>query len=153
VPSPRRATLRLDQLDQLDERRSPVQLQPHHIGIVVSDLERSTAFYGALGFETVLDLPFPDGSRAIRFIRLGGFEIELFWYAEPASAAHPPAGKGQLGFRHFALSTPDIEATLLGLKSAGLVTPECEVHSVPAGYRLLFLRDPDGTEIEIMQEG
>jgi glyoxylase I family protein len=130
-----------------------VQLQPHHIGIVVSDLERSTGFYRALGFETVQDLPSEDGSRAIRFVRLGEFEIELFWYAEPASSAHDPAGRGQLGFRHFALRTTDIDGALAELKGAGLVPAETEVRRVPIGYSLLFLRDPDGVEIEIMQEG
>ena len=129
-----------------------MHLQPHHIGIVVSDLERSTAFYHALGFETVQDLPAENSSRAIRFVRLGEFEIELFWYSEPPLSAHAPAGKGQLGFRHFALRTSDIDSTLMALKSAGLVSSDCEVRRVPIGYSLLFLRDPDGIEIEIMQE-
>ena len=130
-----------------------MQLSPHHIGIVVSDLERSTAFYKALGFETVKDLPAEDDSRAIRFIRLGEFELELFWYAEPAAPAVEPAGRGQLGFRHFALRTADIDATLDSLKKAGVASLDLEVRRIPIGYSLLFLHDPDGLEIEIMQEG
>jgi len=129
-----------------------MQLLPHHIGVVVSDLERSTAFYHALGFETVKDLPAPDGSRAIRFVRLGEFELELFWYAESAAPAAEPAGRGQLGFRHFALRTTDIDATLAALKAANVAPADLEVRRVPIGYSLLFLRDPDGLEIEIMQE-
>ncbi|NTU71464.1 MAG: hypothetical protein HGB10_06560 [Coriobacteriia bacterium] len=129
-----------------------MDLTPHHIGIVVSDLERSTTFYRALGFETVNDLPSEDGSRAIRFVRLGDFEIELFWYAEPAAGAPAPAGRGQLGFRHLALRTTDIDGTLARLKAAGVAPPELEVRRVPIGYSLLFFSDPDGVEIEIMQE-
>jgi catechol 2,3-dioxygenase-like lactoylglutathione lyase family enzyme len=129
-----------------------MNLQPHHIGIVVNDLERSTDFYRALGFEVVKDLPSEDGSRAIRFIRLGEFEIELFWYEMPAAPVVPPAGKGQLGFRHLALRTDDIDATLSSLKSLGVVPEELEARKLPIGYSILFLSDPDGLEIEIMQE-
>lgn len=129
-----------------------MQLQPHHIGIVVSDLERSTDFYRALGFELSKDLPAEDGSRTIRFIRLGEFELELFWYAEPAARAHPPAGRGQLGFRHLALRTTDIDAALGALKAAGVAPSELEIRRVPIGYSLVMLSDPDGLEIEIMQE-
>lgn len=129
-----------------------MQLQPHHIGIVVRDLERSTDFYRALGFELAKDLPAEDGSRAIRFIRLGGFELELFWYSEPAAPPVPPAGRGQLGFRHLAFRTTDIDATLDALKAAGVAPGELEIRRVPIGYSLMMLRDPDGLEIEIMQE-
>ncbi len=131
-----------------------MQLQPHHIGIVVSDLDRSTAFYEKLGFGTVSETLANDGSRAIRFMRLGCFELELFWYAEPLGSepAAPPAGRGQLGFRHLALRTDDIDGALVALKEAGLVASDLEVRIVPLGYRLLFLEDPDGIEIEVMQE-
>jgi catechol 2,3-dioxygenase-like lactoylglutathione lyase family enzyme len=131
-----------------------MDLQPHHIGIVVADLPRSTSFYQTLGFEVVSDIPAQDGSRAIRFMRLGAFELELFWYAEPIGpeAAPSPAGKGRLGFRHFALRTADIDGTLSALKEARLVAPDLEVRVTPLGYRLVFLADPDGIEIEVMQE-
>jgi len=128
-----------------------MNLKPHHIGIVVGDLERSTAFYHALGFTTVSNLPFGDGSRAIRFIALGDFQLELFWYAE--TPATPPHAEGkQMGFRHLAMETDDVVAVLGELRALGLVGEEAEVNHVPAGYKLLFLHDPDGTEIEIMQE-
>jgi lactoylglutathione lyase len=129
-----------------------MDLQPHHIGIVVSDLERSTDFYRALGFEVVKDLPSEDGSRTIRFVRLGAFELELFWYEAPAAPVVPPAGKGQLGFRHLALRTGDINAVLSSLKALGVAPAELEVRKMPIGYSIMFLSDPDGLEIEIMQE-
>ena len=131
-----------------------MELRPHHIGLVVSDLGVSTAFYEALGFFVASDLPAEDNSRAIRFMELSGFQLELFWYAEPLhpSPAPEPGGKGQLGFRHLALRTDDIDATLAHLKTAKLVSADAEVRVVPIGYKLLFLCDPDGTEIEIMQE-
>ena len=131
-----------------------MDLRPHHIGIVVADLTRSTSFYEALGFEVVSDIGPEDGTRAIRFMRLGEFELELFWYAEPVrpEASPSPAGKGRLGFRHFAMRTQDIDRTLAALKGARLVDKDLEVSVKPMGYRLVFLTDPDGIEIEVMQE-
>jgi catechol 2,3-dioxygenase-like lactoylglutathione lyase family enzyme len=131
-----------------------MRLQPHHIGLVVSDLARTTAFYEALGFTIASDMPSGDASRAIRFLELGSFQLELFWYAEPNDPQPVPApgGKGRLGFRHFALRTDDVYAALAELKASGLAPADLEVRVVPAGYKLVFLSDPDGVEIELMQE-
>ena len=131
-----------------------MQLSPHHIGLVASDLARSTAFYEALGFRITSDRPAEDGSRAIRFLELDDFSLELFWYAEPAdpAPAAAPAGKGQLGFRHFALHTDDLGGALAELKTLGLVPADLEIRVVPIGFKLVFLSDPDGVEIELMQE-
>ena len=131
-----------------------MKLQPHHIGLVVRDIEATTRFYQALGFCIASDLPAEDGSRTIRFLELGGFNLELFWYAEPTvpASAHSPAGKGQLGFRHFALRADDLDGALAQLKAAGLAPADLDVRVVPAGYKLVFLTDPDGVQIELMQE-
>jgi catechol 2,3-dioxygenase-like lactoylglutathione lyase family enzyme len=131
-----------------------MNLQPHHLGLVVSDLARSTAFYEALGFRITSDLSAEDGSRAIRFLSLGAFQLELFWYAEPLEPrpAAAPAGRGRLGFRHLALRTDDLEGALAELKSAGHAPADLEIRVVPAGFKLVFLSDPDGVEIELMQE-
>ena len=126
--------------------------KPHHLGIIVSDLERSTAFYGALGFETVSDLPFDDGSRAIRFIRSRELELELelFWYAETPPAPPVPAGK-QLGFRHLAFLVDDIDAAVAKLKAVGVMPESGVVRDIPQGFRIAFFNDPDGLEIELTQ--
>jgi len=124
-----------------------VDLTPHHVGIVVSDLARSKAFYRALGFEQGAEHVAED--KTISFLRLGPLLVELFAYCEPVPEANVPGRV--LGFRHLALETHDIDATLAGLKDAGLVPPDAEVRVLPAGWRLLFFRDPDGVEIEIKQ--
>lgn len=125
-----------------------MDLTPHHIGIVVSDLEQSKAFYRALGFKQAEEHVQPE--KTISFMRLGALQIELFAYAEPAAAPTPAEGR-VLGFKHLALETHDIDAALAELKAAGIVTPEAAVLELPAGWRLLFFPDPDGLEIEIKQ--
>jgi lactoylglutathione lyase len=125
-----------------------VSLRPHHVGINVSDMERSKSFYGALGFETVLERG--DADKAIVFMELDGFQVELFWYRETPGRFDT---KGRvLGFRHLALRTGDIDAELARLSDAGLVGDAAAIRDMPGGWRLLFFEDPDGIEIEIMQE-
>lgn len=127
-----------------------MQFTPHHVGIVVRDLERSTAFYRALGFEISRDIPWEDGSRAIRFIRNGEFEIELFWYADTPAAPVPAEGK-QLGFRHLAFRVDDVDAALAELSDAGVVEVGVTARDTGMGFRIAFMRDPDGVEIELAQ--
>ena len=127
-----------------------MSIKPHHVGLVVSDLERSTAFYAALGFEIVSELPFDPTVRAIRFLRCGELELELFWYAETPPAPAVPAGK-QLGFRHLAFLVDDIDVTVAELKAAGVMPQSVEVRDIPQGFRIAFFNDPDGLEIELTQ--
>ncbi|MBN2405670.1 MAG: VOC family protein [Coriobacteriia bacterium] len=128
-----------------------MQLRPHHIGIVVSDLERSVAFYEALGFTTALVIPSDDDSRIITFMRLGQMQIELFWYAQTPPSIQR-SGKA-LGFLHFALQTGDVAGDLAELKAKGLVPADVQVRNVPPAFKLAFILDPDGVEVELMQEG
>jgi catechol 2,3-dioxygenase-like lactoylglutathione lyase family enzyme len=126
-----------------------VSMRPHHVGIVTSDLDRSKAFYGALGFEAVQELG--DADKVIVFMDLGGFQVELFWYRETPPAV-TAAGR-VLGFRHLALRTDDIDEELARLRAAGIVGEDATIRDVlPGGWRLLFFHDPDGVEIEVMQE-
>jgi catechol 2,3-dioxygenase-like lactoylglutathione lyase family enzyme len=128
-----------------------MDLHPHHIGLVVGDTRKSIAFYESLGFsvETAME---PAPGRSITFMRLGEFQLELFGYAEKPTMP-PPAEGPRTGFRHFALKTGGIDAVLAELKSKGLVAGDAQVREVMDRYKLLFLRDPDGIEIEVMQEG
>jgi len=127
-----------------------VQLRPHHIGIIVSDLARSVSFYEALGFKPTLVIPSEDGSRTITFMQLGEMQVELFWYAETPSRIE--RGEKALGFVHFALQTDDVAADLAELKAQGLIPDDITPLDVPPRFKLAFILDPDGVEIELMQE-
>jgi len=124
-----------------------MDLTPHHVGIIVSDLERSKAFYRALGFEQGVEHHHED--KTISFMRLGALEVELFAYRETVPATD--ATGRVLGFRHLALETRDIDATFARLKAAGVLPSDAAVLTLPAGWRLMFFPDPDGVEIEIKQ--
>ena len=124
-----------------------MDLSPHHVGIIVSDLARSKEFYGALGFETV-DERVMEG-KTLTFMRLGTIQMELFAYREPVPAAEAP--ELALGFRHLAFETQDIDAAFAELRDGGVIPHDAAIRELPGGWRLLFFRDPDGVEIEIKQ--
>jgi catechol 2,3-dioxygenase-like lactoylglutathione lyase family enzyme len=126
-----------------------MDLRADHIGLIVSDLDRATHFYEVLGFRSESAMGAQDGSRIIKFMRLGEFRLELFWSAEADVDA---AGRGvDTRFRHLALRTDDIYRTRADLSSAGIVAEDAEVREVWGGLKLLYLSDPDGTEVEIME--
>lgn len=124
-----------------------MDLTPHHVGIIVSDLERSKAFYRALGFEQVSERVAED--KTLTFLQLGVLQLELFWYREPVPAAG--ASGRVLGFRHLALETHDIDAVFAELAAAGIMPQDAAIREIPPDWRLLFFNDPDGVEIEIKQ--
>jgi catechol 2,3-dioxygenase-like lactoylglutathione lyase family enzyme len=128
------------------------QLRPHHIGIVVSDLARSVAFYEALGFATTAVMESDDGSRTIQFMELGDLQVELFWYASPTAPGPRPDERAP-GFRHLALRTDDTEAAMADLKARGVMPQDTEMRVVPGRFKLAYFDDPDGVQIEIMQQG
>jgi len=94
-----------------------MDLVADHVGIVVSDLERSKAFYRALGFTGGDERVMAD--KTLSFMHLGDLAIELFEYDEPAAAAERP--DRALGFKHLALTTHDIDAAVRGV-GAGRVS-------------------------------
>lgn len=124
-----------------------MDLIPHHIGIVVSDLARSKAFYSALGFRQEQERVSAD--KTISFMGLGALKVELFAYSEAVPAAELPSRV--LGFKHLALETQDIDTALAELKTAGVVAADASILELPDGWRLLFFHDPDGVEIEVKQ--
>jgi glyoxylase I family protein len=119
-----------------------------HVGIIVSDVGRSKAFYAALGFRPQSE--YNDETKTLVFLAGNGLRLELFCYRET-----PPAlsetGRS-LGFRHLAFRVDDIDAAFAHLAEAGLLTSDSVVRDVPGLARLVFVSDPDGVEIEIMQD-
>jgi len=124
-----------------------MDLVADHVGIVVSDLERSKAFYRALGFTGGDERVMAD--KTLSFMHLGDLAIELFEYDEPAAAAERP--DRALGFKHLALTTHDIDAVYEELRRAGVIGEDIAIREMSNGWRLLFFPDPDGMEIEIKQ--
>jgi len=133
-----------------------------HVGLCVSDVERSRRFYcEGLGFERAeahdIDNTF---ARALevegevrltsQFIRKEGMAIELLGYASPGVHGEPSHSRNQLGLTHLSFYVTDVDAAAAQLVDLGAKILE-DTRTALGDFELLFLADPDGVRIELMK--
>lgn len=121
-----------------------------HVLIVVGNLERSVEFYGLLGFQHIETIQRPDDRVAV--MRLGEAKIELMHQREGMETHRPPRRITDIGFRHLGLKVPDVAAAYRRLKDrVRFDSPPSRIAGRP-GRLTVFFRDPDGTELHLVQE-
>ena len=138
-----------------------MELTPTHLGLCVTDLERSLRFWcDGLGFETreVLELG-SEWANALEvdspaeftshFIRKGGLEFELLHYKSPPIHGEASRSRGQVGLTHLALSVDDLDAALDHLVAHGGTVLET-TRTALGPVELAFVADPDGVRIELI---
>ena len=142
------------------------RLRMSHIGICVSDWKRSLRFYqDVLGFryvhelevkgepsDTLLQLNHVD-LRAV-YLEREGVRIELLHYASPGHTGDAtPRELNRLGLTHLSLRVDDLDAMLAELREAGVnVLSHTQIEIPEAEARAVFITDPDGTLIELVQQ-
>ena len=144
-------------------------LAADHTGITVSNLERSLAFWrDALGFEPS-HTAHQSGEMAREItgvvgaeIKLavvkvpGGHKIELLEYLAPAERKrNVDLRPCDVGSVHVALIVDDLEAILRAINASGWKAagkPQTLQSGPNAGKRVVYVRDPEGTTIEFMQQ-
>ncbi len=140
-------------------------LRLSHLGICVSDLGRSTAFYrDALGFrelgrlevasraaEVLLELEGVDLEAV--YLERDGFRIELLHFRAPGSTGPAiPRPMNALGFTHLSFRVADLDAAVSAVRAAGgRVLEETRTESREFGARALFATDPDGVRLELVE--
>jgi lactoylglutathione lyase len=115
----------------------------------ITDIDRSVAFYSALGFDEIGRLPIRDEAINV-FMGLPDDgpspRLELtynFGREEPYEIG--------TGYGHIAITIEDLDATLERLEGQG-IEPERSPYTVrDGGPRLCFVRDPDGYRIELIE--
>jgi lactoylglutathione lyase len=120
-----------------------------HFNLKASDLQASIDFYAKLGFPEFLRLTQADGRTWIVYLRITD---ELYIELLPGGTGR--AGDQQAaGLNHLCLTTPDIEATAAHLAKVGvpLVSPLDPTKRGVDGNRGMWVVDPDGNRIEIME--
>lgn len=141
-----------------------MQALPSHIGLCVTDLERSLRFYcDGLGFEKVIgfdldDTTMPGLDRSLeveapvaltsQFIQLGGMKIELLHFRSPAVGGTPSPSRGCIGFTHLSFYVDDVDASAARLVELGGTVIQSTRANL--GVELVFLADPDGARVELM---
>ena len=141
------------------------ELRPSHVGICVSDLDRSLRFWvDGLGFEAgeryELDSRLvPDLHHALevdgpvevisQFVRLGAMAVELLAFSEPEPVGRPSATRVQLGLTHLAFHVEDLAEAIDQLVRHGGTLIEST--RVDVGTNVAFLEAPDGVRVELME--
>ncbi|HET9052361.1 MAG TPA: VOC family protein [Candidatus Dormibacteraeota bacterium] len=139
----------------------------HHVGITVTDLERSIAFWTRMLGRPERDRRMLDGPRlgsllgypvaridSCWFDLPGGVALELVRYLDRDDAAYAP-GTAHPGNVHVCLHVDEMDAAHAHALACGAVAVSerpIEVAAGPrAGTRLAYVRDPDGITIELVQ--
>ena len=125
----------------------------HHFDLVVSDLERSLAFYrgllGPLGYVRAGDIV---GERGERVVYLGGPGV----VAVSLRAAQTPGAydRYRIGIHHVAFAAPSREAVeerLAWARQQGVeIENDPREYDYIRGYYAGFFRDPDGIKLEVV---
>ncbi len=128
-----------------------------HLDLVVSDLERSLAFYQELlrplGYTRLSEIEGERGERVLYVGREGGMgSVSL--RERQSHARDTPYDRYDLGIHHLAFraeSREDVDERAAWLKAQGV-----EIESGPKeyeytdGYYAVFFLDPDGLKLEIL---
>ena len=127
-----------------------------HLDLVVTDLQRSLAFYNGLleplGFTRNSEIV---GERGERVVYIGGAGGASVCLRQAQSDAHPtPYDRYAIGIHHLCFGAPSREA--VDERFAWLREQGAEIESEPAeyeytpGYYAVFFYDPDGIKLEIV---
>jgi lactoylglutathione lyase len=134
----------------------------NHVGICVSDLDRSRRFYeGVLGFRywwemevpdagcsRLLQLPEPVGAKAVYLVN-GSVVIELISFGGAGIHPSPRRVMNDLGLTHLSVAVDDIGATLAEVGAhGGEILADTDM-----GGLAIMIRDPDGQLIELTTFG
>ena len=135
-----------------------------HIGIGVTNLERSLRFYrDLLGFtwEHQLDVEGEPTDTLLRlrgtklhaeYLSRDGVRIELLHFTSPTAPAHRERTMNEPGLTHLSFRVTDLDAVIDALRQAGERVLDDTIIRFPEWQSAAcFIVDPDGQLIELVQ--
>ncbi|OBF66399.1 glyoxalase-like protein [Mycobacterium sp. 852002-51971_SCH5477799-a] len=133
----------------------------NHVGLCVTDRERSRRFYeGLLGFQFWWELDPPDGptSQLVRlaeplgvhatYLVRDGLVLELMDYSKRQVHAGGERVMDQIGLTHISFSVSDLPGVLGKVAEFGGAVVDETV-----GEAMAMIRDPDGQLLELLSDG
>ncbi len=115
-----------------------------HIGIPADDIEKTCAFYTALGFEKVFETRL-EGEQQVVFLRFHNLTLECY----------DGGCAGQAGaIDHIAIDCEDVEAAYMLAREQGYTIVSDGIEELPfweKGVRFFTIEGPDKVKIELNQ--
>ncbi|MES2425674.1 MAG: VOC family protein [Bacteroidota bacterium] len=125
-----------------------------HIGIPITNVVASAAFYGKLGFSKAMEKPFlHNGEQGVCVMMKRG-DIIMELYQMPASVLPEIASRKDGHVDHVAFDVADIDATYATLQQAGFNILEPEpvfLQFWENGCKYFNITGPDGERLEFNQ--
>ena len=131
-----------------------------HVGVPVSNTEKSLAFYqNALGLEFLSTrvisgdhissgVEVPNAKIKVTLLKSNNLMVELLEYLNPKGQKFNRSNN-DAGSMHIAFNVKDIDATYNNLKKLGFKCNQKPYpSSVPEGWAWFYARDPDGITVE-----
>ncbi len=120
-----------------------------HVGLVVSDINKSLQFYCyGLGLEKRKHRPDTGQGVEITFLGAGSSTLEIFYYADPDKRKRPTTGR----LDHTAWYVDDIRATMARLAAEGATFRPNDPAPTADGGLMAFTTGPDGERVELTQK-
>src|SRR5258708_35419136 len=111
-------------------------------------MDRSVAFYNALGFDEIGRVPIRDEAINVFMNIPGDGDVPKLELTYNVGVDSYEVGTG---YGHIAITADDLDATLARLAEQG-IEPEKPPYSVrEGGSRIVFVRDPDDYRIELIE--
>ena len=142
----------------------------NHTGFVVSNMERSVAFYrDQLGLEIERDqilegdfisklVGYPDAKLHIIYLGLGDAKhsVELIEYLNPRGDAAPLPDRKDIGATHLGIIVDNLDEFYKELSSKGVrfvSPPVTRPNAVyPMAQKGCYMQDPDGNWLELLEQ-
>jgi catechol 2,3-dioxygenase-like lactoylglutathione lyase family enzyme len=139
----------------------------NHVGMTVSDIDRTTKYYEALGFVRSFEEPhdfdtdwikamtkMPDAHVKIQMLKFDGVVLELLEYVKPAGVNQAGMPTSNPGSAHVAIGVDDLIAEHARLVKAGIKfrsDPVIILEGPFAGVKAVYAEDPDGYTVEFLE--
>jgi catechol 2,3-dioxygenase-like lactoylglutathione lyase family enzyme len=134
----------------------------NHVGITVTDLDASLAFYCdvvgfTLGLRTRADGEWfdtltrnPGADIEIAMLRLENLTLQLVQY-HAAGGITLPLAHHNVGNPHLCIEVDDVDTRHRTISESGLHDPTPIVDIMATGIRSFYVHDPDGVPVELIQ--